>query len=465
MGRESVLVVDDNRIFLRQFARELKRAGYEVETATDGKSALEILESNSFGVVVTDLRMDGIDGIELVRRIKARYDDCECIPITAFGNSSRSLEAMQAGALWYLEKPDQEDTLETLVSCVATAFDFRRLRAENRDLRDENLKLQRQLRARFGLENIIGHSTALRKVLDTVETVARTDANVLILGESGVGKELVARALHYTGHRADAPFVAVNCSALPSDLLESELFGHVRGAFTGATAARIGRFQAADHGTLFLDEIGDMSPSLQAKLLRVLQEQEFEAVGSSKTERVDVRIVAATNQDLKQLIAERRFREDLYYRLHVVPIEVPPLRSRRDDIPELAQHFLSRQRLSFRELEGISVDALKRMSEYAWPGNIRELEALVERLAVLKQSGWIREVDLPPELREQKTRDALDSAELPAEGIDLPGYINAVETQLICQALERTGGNKNRAAEFLGLKRTTLVEKIRSKGI
>ncbi len=465
MGQEAVLVVDDNRIFLRQFARELKQAGYEVETATHAEAALEKLEARSFGVVVTDIRMDGIGGIELVRRIKARYDDCECIPITAFGNSSRSLEAMQAGALWYLEKPDQEDALETLVSCVATAFDVRRLRTENRDLRDENLTLQRQLRVRFGVENIIGRSTSLRGVLDTVEIVARTDANVLVLGESGVGKELIARALHYTGHRANGPFVAVNCSALPSDLLESELFGHVRGAFTGATSARIGRFQAADHGTLFLDEIGDMSSPLQSKLLRVLQEQEFEAVGSSKTERVDVRIVAATNQDLKQLITERRFREDLYYRLHVIPIEVPPLRERRDDIPELTAHFLARQRLSFCELKGISADALKRMGEYTWPGNVRELEALVERLSILKQSGWIEETDLPPELRERQGRERPQAAELPPEGIDLPGYMSAVETHLICQALDRTEGNKNRAAEILGLKRTTLVEKIRSKGI
>jgi DNA-binding NtrC family response regulator len=297
-----------------------------------------------------------------------------------------------------------------------------------------------------------------------VRKVADTDATVLVLGESGVGKEVIARALHYNSRRRDHPFVAVNCGAIPEHLLESELFGHVRGAFTGAHRDREGRFRAAHRGTLLLDEIGDMSPQLQTKLLRVLQDHEFEPVGSSKSERVDVRILAATNKDLQALIRERRFREDLYFRISVVPIEVPPLRRRREDVPLLVEHFLNVQRREHPGLRGISEAAQKRLCEYSWPGNVRELESLIERLAILNASGWITEQDLPGELRGAPAAPAHHVA-LPEEGLDFAREVEAFESDLIRQALEATGWNKNRAAQLLRLKRTTLVEKIRSKGI
>jgi transcriptional regulator with PAS, ATPase and Fis domain len=284
-----------------------------------------------------------------------------------------------------------------------------------------------------------------------------------VLGESGAGKELVARAIHYNSPRAPRPFVAINCGAIPEELLESELFGHVRGAFTGALRDRVCRFAAANGGTLFLDEIGDMSPRLQTKVLRVLQEREFEPVGSSRTERADVRIVAATNQNLLEMIREKRFRQDLYFRLAVVDVTVPPLRARREDIPLLVRHFLEVQRRSYPEVQGVTEVALKRLVEYDWPGNVRELQGLVERLAILRRTGWIDESDLPASVTgETRERPAVS---LPAEGIDFEKEVDAFETTLILQALTLTSWNKNRAAQLLGLKRTTLVEKIRSKGI
>jgi transcriptional regulator with PAS, ATPase and Fis domain len=326
-----------------------------------------------------------------------------------------------------------------------------------------NVQLQRQLEARYGFANVIGKSEALSATLELVRKVADTDATVLVLGESGVGKELIARALHFNSRRADQPFVPVNCGAIPEELLESELFGHVRGSFTGAFRDREGRFAAADGGTLFLDEIGDMSPTLQTKLLRVLQEREFEPVGSSRPRRVDVRIVAATNQNLPVLIREGRFREDLYFRLNVVPVEVTPLRERREDIPLLVKHFVDVQRRSYPEIDGIADGAVKRLAEHDWPGNVRELESLIERLVILKQNGWITEADLPPDIGGQPPEPR--RVPLPEEGIDFTSVVDAFETDLIRQALDTTGWNKKQAADLLGLKRTTLVEKIRSKGI
>jgi transcriptional regulator with GAF, ATPase, and Fis domain len=334
---------------------------------------------------------------------------------------------------------------------------------ELQSLRVANRQLQHQLQVRYGFANIIGATEGLRSTLDMVRRVAETDATVLILGESGVGKELIARATHYNSPRAERPFVAVNCGALPEELLESELFGHVRGAFTGADRNRVGRFSAANGGTLFLDEIGDMSPKLQIKLLRVLQEQEFEPVGSSKTVTVDVRIVTATNQDLDRLIRDRQFREDLYFRLSVVPIHVPPLRNRREDILLLVDHFLQIQRRQYPNIVGITDAAMKALSEHAWPGNVRELEALIERLAILKQEGWIDEADLPPPIRTRGS--AAVHIPLAPGGLDLRSTIDSIETDLIRQALDATRWNKNRAAQLLQVKRTTLVEKIRSKGL
>ena len=398
--------------------------------------------------------MPGVDGIELIQHIRRLDPDAVCIVVTGFGSPERSIEALKAGAFWFIEK--SYERLETVGCLIDKALEHRRMKTRT-------VQLQRQLQVRYGFENVIGESRALQNTLDMVRKVASTDVTVLIRGESGVGKDLIARALHYNSRRRDQPFVPVNCGAIPEQLLESELFGHVRGAFTGAHRDRQGRFSVADGGTLFLDEIGDMSPTLQTKLLRVLQEQEFEPVGSSKTERVNVRIVAATNQDLKKLIQERRFREDLYFRLSVVPIEIPPLRAHREDIPLLLEHFLKVQRREFPELLGITEGAQKRLIEYGWPGNVRELESLVARLTILRRSGWITEEDLPPEVSGSPV--VVHRVTLPPEGLDFGAIVDAFESDLIHQALEATNWNKNRAAQLLLLKRTTLVEKIRSKRI
>ncbi len=314
-------------------------------------------------------------------------------------------------------------------------------------------------------ENIIGNSLALRRVLDLVEKVADSDSTVLITGETGTGKEVIARAIHDNSQRAGQNLVPVNCGAIPEELLESELFGHVRGAFTNAVGNREGRFSAADSGSIFLDEIGDMRPSLQIKLLRVLQEREFEPVGSSKTVSVDVRVIAATNQDIQEAIREKRFREDLYYRLHVIPIELPPLRERREDIPLLLQHFLERASSVGRsQIEGISDSALDVLCDYAWPGNVRELENLVERLVVLHGEGMIRVEDLPSPFRPQ-TCFASVAPRVPSSGICFSDEVNRFESDLILQALDQTHWNKQRAAQLLGLNRTTLMDKIKRKGL
>ena len=450
----SVLVVDDDALFRAALVRYLEGDGFAVVAEGDPGAAIERLEQRPFDLVITDLRMPGMDGIAFVRRVRALDPEAVCIVVTGFGSPERSIEALDAGAFWFIEK--SYERLACLGPLIAKAIEFRRLHGANR-------QLQRQLETRYGFENIVGESETLRNTLDTVRKVADSEATVLVLGESGVGKELIARALHYNSPRAQRPFVAVNCGAIPEELLESELFGHVRGAFTGALRDRIGRFSAANGGTLFLDEIGDMSPQLQTKLLRALQEREFEPVGSSRTERVDVRIVAATNQNLPQLIRERRFREDLYFRLAVVPIEVPPLRHRREDIPLLVRFFVEIQRRSYPEIQGVTEAALKRMVEYDWPGNVRELQALVERLTILRRAGWIDEPELPSSVVGQGLERPLVS--LPPSGVDFEALVASYEHELIVQALAATGWNKNRASQLLGLKRTTLVEKIRAKGI
>jgi DNA-binding NtrC family response regulator len=453
--RGSVLVVDDEVVFRSSLVRHLEDLGYEVGAAGDADSGLQMLLARSYEVVLTDLRMPGTDGIEFVRRVRKVDPDVLTIVLTAFGSTEQSLDAFDAGAFWFIDK-ERSQRVEIFGRLVEKALEHRRLRVRN-------VQLQRQLEARYGFANVIGRSESLSVTLELVRKVADTEATVLVLGESGVGKELIARALHFNSRRADQPFVPVNCGAIPEELLESELFGHVRGSFTGAFRDREGRFASADGGTLFLDEIGDMSSTLQTKLLRVLQEREFEPVGSSRTRRVDVRIVAATNQNLPALIREGRFREDLYFRLNVVPIEVAPLRERREDIPLLVKHFVDVQRRNYPEVEGISDGAVKRLTEHDWPGNVRELESLVERLVILKQSGWITEADLPPDVGGQPPE--LRRVALPEEGVDFTAVVEAFESDLIRQALDATSWNKKQAADLLNLKRTTLVEKIRSKAI
>ncbi len=456
LRKSTVLVVDDEELYRRALERVLTRAGHHVLTARDANEALASVSTEPVELVLADVRMPGLSGLELVRQIHDFAPDLPCIVITGYGGADQSLEALRAGAFWYLEKPFEQARLDVIRRLVEQAIEVGRLKAENR-------MLQSQLRSRYRFENIVGNSAALRAVLDVVAKVADSHSTVLVTGESGTGKELIARAIHYNSSRADRMFVTVNCGAIPEELLESELFGHVKGAFTNAVSRRQGRFELADGGTIFLDEIGDMSPNLQVKLLRVLQDGSFEPVGSSKTVAVNVRVVAATNQDLEQAIRERRFREDLFYRLNVIPIEVPPLRQRRDDIPLLVQHFLDvANQEKGKKVDGFTQEALDLICCYAWPGNVRELENLIERLVILGGEGEIGVEELPDALR-QPASPPRSAPRLPPSGLSFREVVDDFETDLILQALEHTQWNKNAAARMLRLNRTTLIEKIKKK--
>ncbi len=459
LGKSNVLIVDDEELYRRALERILSRSGYEVSTAREARGALEAVASGGLDLVLADIRMPGLNGIELVRQIREIQPDLPCIVITGYGSAENSVEALRAGAYWYMQKPFDEGHLDVVRRLVEQAIEHGKLKVENR-------MLHHQLRSRYRFQNIVGQSSALHRVLAQVEKIADTDSTVLITGESGTGKELIARAVHYNSRRADRPLVTVNCGAIPEELLESELFGHVRGAFTNAVADREGRFALADSGTLFLDEIGDMSPNLQVKLLRVLQERSFEPVGSSKTIHVNVRVIAATNQNLEQAIQHKRFREDLYYRLNVIPLEIPPLRERREDVPLLAEAFLARiNKEKGTRITGISDETMSFLCAHPWPGNVRELENLIERLSVLRESGRIEVSDLPRNLMRPEPGAMLPTSPLPSSGLSFSDIVNRFEADLILQALEQTGWNKQQAAQLLGINRTTLLEKIKRKGL
>ncbi len=452
-----MLVVDDEELYRSALERILSRVGHTVLAARDASEALEIASVETLDLVLCDLKLPGLSGLELVRQFHELQPDLPCIVITGHGSAEQSIEALRAGAFWYLEKPFEQASLDVIRRLVEQAIELGHLRSENR-------VLQRELRARYRFENIVGSSSSLRRVLELVEKVADSDSTVLVTGESGTGKELIARALHWNSRRADRRFVTVNCGAIPEQLLESELFGHVKGAFTHAVSHREGRFALADRGTIFLDEIGDMSPTLQVKLLRVLQDRTFEPVGSSRSQTVDVRVIAATNQDLELAIRNGRFRQDLFYRLNVIPIHVPPLRERRDDIPLLVSHFLKvASEKQGRPVNGITREALELFCAHDWPGNVRELENLVERLVVLGE-GEIAVANLPPELTSPNEEPGL-APRVPRSGLSFRHAVDRFESDLILQALHQTDWNKNRAARLLGLGRTTLIEKIKRKGL
>ena len=453
-----ILVVDDEpaiRLALKKF---LKEQNYEVSIAANSDEALKFLEQEVVDVALVDLVMPKMDGIELIQTMKRVQPKMIPIVITGFGTITSAVQAMKAGAFHYLTKPFD---LDDVSSIVATAL-------EHRELKEENILLRSQLQKEYKFANIVGKSDEMQAVFDLVEKVAETDSTILLLGESGTGKELIARAIHYNSRRKDKPLVTVNCAAIPEELLETELFGHVKGAYTGAIATVPGRFDAADHGSIFLDEIGDMSFKLQVKLLRVLQEQSFEAVGSTKTRVVDVRIIAATNQDLEKAVKEKRFREDLYYRLNVIPISIPPLRDRTSDIPLLAQHFIEKFNTANNcKIDGIGKSAMRLLMNYRWPGNVRELENTLERTAVLKRQGIIEPSDLPSNISGIKEEVFSTSKklhhDLPEAGFSLRRSVADFESDLIMKALEQTACNKNKAARLLQLNRTTLVEKIRKR--
>jgi DNA-binding NtrC family response regulator len=434
-------------------AERLGERGYQVEEADSGERALALLDQFAFDVIITDLRLPGIDGARLIEAARDRYPGIIAIVITGYGTVKDAVDAIKRGASDFIAKPFQFDELTHVLQ---KALEQRRLTSENAYLRS-------QLEDRYQFEGILGHSRPMQKLFHVLETVARSSSTILITGETGTGKEVVARAIHHNSARRAYRFVALNCSAIPETLLEAELFGHVRGAFTGAVGARQGRFEQAHKGTLFLDEVGTMSSALQMKLLRALQEREFERVGDSQTIKVDVRVIAATNSDLAKMVAEGAFREDLYYRLHVIPIQLPPLRERRDDIPVLVKHFL--EKFSTGSSMQVSQAAMRALMAYHWPGNVRQLENAIERAVALSAGRRdIDSADLPAEVQMIPPAAATPIVDFPDDGLDLPAYLAAIERDLIRQSLDRTGGNRNRAAELLRIKRTTLVEKLKRLG-
>jgi two-component system NtrC family response regulator len=443
----TILAIDDDDSLRRVVEYNLAEEGYRVITAADGPSGLEAYQREAVDVVLTDIRMPGMEGIELLARLKAMQPELPVIMLTAFGTIDSAVEAMRLGAFDYLTKPFSRDQLRASV----------RKALEVAELRNENRQLRQVVSERFSFANMIAGSRAMRAVSDTASRVAQTDTTVLLAGESGTGKELLARAIHFNSGRSRGAFVTVNCAAIPEQLLESELFGHRRGSFTGAVADKRGKFEMANGGTVFLDEIGDLAPILQVKLLRVLQEREIDKVGETRPIKVDVRVLAATNRDLEKMIAGGTFREDLYYRLAVVSIRMPPLRERVDDIPLLVDAFVEKhtQRLAHAR-PAIQKDVYSAFNLYSWPGNIRELENVVERALVLDKDGVIELDDLPDRLRTPAQRIGNVRIELPDEGISL----EKVERELILTALEKHDWNQTRAAAYLDVTRSTLLYRM-----
>ena len=441
----TLLVADDDPGLRESLERTLTREGYRVVLASDGRAALERVQAGGVDLIVTDLRMPGLTGLELLRAAKAIMPDVDVILLTAFGTVEEAVKAMKDGAYDFLTKPFRR---EQLIKLVDKAL-------ERRDLIEQNKALKKQLEDIRAKGQMIGASPAFRRMLTLVEQIADSSATILIQGESGAGKELVARAIHERSGRRTGPFVAVNCAALPETLLESELFGYEKGAFTGAAGRKEGRFELAHGGTLFLDEVADLSLVTQPKILRVLQEGEFERLGGTRTLQVDVRIVAATNQDLAEMVKEKRFREDLYYRLNVITVRVPPLRERHEDIRVLAQHYLRVYAAkNGRKLEGFSNEALERLESYAWPGNVRELENLIERTVLLARKDRLDAEDLPEEVAGVKRppRDAI---------LELVGTpLDEIERRLLDETLRITGGNKTQAAKLLGIDVRTVARKL-----
>ncbi|HXW06566.1 MAG TPA: sigma-54 dependent transcriptional regulator [Vicinamibacterales bacterium] len=451
--QKHLLIVDDERALREAIAERLADHGFLVEQADNGERALERLGEFAFDILITDLRLPGVDGRHVLDAALERYPEIIAIVITGFGTVKDAVDAIKQGAADFITKPFQFDAL---LHVLTSALEQRRLKSENAYLRS-------QLEHRYRLDGLVGRSGVMRDLFSLLEIIAATSSTVLITGETGTGKELAARAIHHNSARRLNRFVAINCSAIPETLLEAELFGHVRGAFTGAVGTRQGRFEQAHKGTLFLDEVGTMSPALQAKLLRVLQEREFERVGDSHTIKVDVRVIAATHSDLARMVAEGTFREDLFYRLNVIPVHVPPLRERRDDIPLLVQHFLQKLAADLgRSAPGVSQEALRRLMAYPWPGNVRQLENAVERALAFSQSRPQIEIqDLSPEVQNQPGSAPGADPWLPEDGLDFDRYISSVELSLIRRSLEKTNGNKRQAARLLKLKRTTLIEKLK----
>ena len=443
MKKVKILVVDDEAIVRESLGDWLKDVGYQVLTTENGPKALEVIEKEKPGIMIADLVMPGMDGIELMKRAKAQQPKIEVIIITAYASIPTAITAMKEGAYDYIEKPFCPERAELLVEKLV----------EHQELVEENLSLRQKLEDRYRFENIIAKSSKMQRLIELIKVVGKSNATVLITGESGTGKELVARAIHSQSHRRNKPFVAVSCAALPESLLESELFGHEKGSFTGAYAQKKGKFEFANGGTIFLDEVGEMSANIQVHLLRVLEEKEFTRVGGNEPIRVDLRVISATNKDLRKAIEKQEFREDLYYRLNVVNIELPPLRERKEDIPLLAEHFLNKFAMeNKKEISGFSPEAMELVLGYDWPGNVRELENAIERAVILAKSSIITIADLPQE------NLSLAYSTTPRKNL------KAVEKGHIWNILRETGENYSEAARILGISRMTLYNKAKEYG-
>ena len=457
---EKILVVDDEQSLREVLSIMLKRAGYAVTIAMDGEDAVELLQKEIFDLVITDLRMPKVDGMEVLKAVKSASPETVVLIITAFASADSAVEAMKQGAYDYLTKPFQVDEVQLII----------RNALEKRRLTTENMLLKREMASQSSFAQLVGQSEAIQRVFEVVRKVADSKSNVLICGESGTGKELVARAIHYNSARSALPFVAVNCSAVPETLLESELFGHMKGSFTGAIANKAGLFEIANGGTIFLDEIGDTTPTIQVKLLRVIQEREFRRVGGSQDIKVDVRVVAATNKDLEKAVADGSFREDLYYRLDVIPIRLPPLRMRTGDIPLLVNHFLERfAKESGKPKPVFSSDAMHILLEHEWRGNVRELENLIERVVAFSVDGPVTDADVRGWLHRPTAPPPVQGVplDLTDEGLDLEGLINGIEKDLLLKALERSKWVKKKAARMLRLNTRSFryrLEKYAIKG-
>ena len=447
--KKTVLVIDDDDSLRRVIEYTLDEAGFRVLTARDGTQGLQIFAEEQPSVVLTDIQMPGISGYDVLQSIRTSRPEVQVIIVTAFGTVEQAVDAMKNGAFDYLTKPFSRDELRLVVQ---RAFSFL-------SLQEENSRLKQELSDKVDFEHLVGISDAMQDVFERVRRVAVSDAAVLIGGESGTGKELIAKAIHYGSDRRDGPFVPINCAAIPAELLESELFGHVKGAFTGAVKDRKGKFEQADGGTLFLDEIGDMSSHLQPKLLRVLQEMEIEPVGADQMRKIDVRIVSASNRNLEEEIKTDSFREDLYYRLAVIPVNLPPLRERNQDIPVLVQHFLDLHSKSER-LE-MSAEAMEKMMTYQWPGNVRELQNVVEQVVILRHGERIEAYDLPKKVTEMVVSRMSQVLNLPDDGFSLA----ELEKEAVMQALQRCNWNQTKAAAFLRIPRHTLVYRMEKYAI
>jgi two-component system, NtrC family, response regulator AtoC len=453
-NQKHLLLVEDESALRQAIAEQLTDRGFHVQQVDSGEAAMAQLADFAFDIIITDLRLPGMDGTALIQSAVARYPNIIAIIVTGYGTTKHAVDAIKSGAFDFVSKPFQIDELMHVLESAQ----------EQRRLKSENAYLRAQLEERYRFEGLIGKSQPMQKLFQMLETVAGTNSTILITGETGSGKEVVAKAIHHASPRRAHRFVALNCSAIPETLLEAELFGHVRGAFTGALGNRQGRLEQAHKGSLFLDEVGTMSTALQMKLLRVLQEREFERVGDSHSTKVDVRVMAATNSDLAQMVADGEFREDLFYRLNVIAVQLPSVRERKEDIPLLVKHFLDRLVADNPDTrpKTISQDAMRRLMAYQWPGNVRQLENAIER-AVAMSAGrdQIDVTDLPMEIQQAQESVLASQVTLPEEGIDLDAFVANVERELIQRSLERTGGNKGAAAKLLNLKRTTLVEKLK----